>query len=70
MGKIIAGLIGWQIAGFFGAIIGLYIGSYFDRGFGGFSRPYHPLSKRALVHATLKLRSHYWVILPKRWSYF
>ena len=39
MGKIIAGLIGWQIAGFFGAIIGLYIGSYFDRGFGGFSRP-------------------------------
>jgi DnaJ like chaperone protein len=39
MGKIIAGLIGWQIAGFFGAIIGFYIGSYFDRGLGSFSRP-------------------------------
>ena len=39
MGKIIAGLIGWQIAGFFGAIIGFYLGSYFDRGLGSFSRP-------------------------------
>ena len=39
MGKIIAALLGWQIAGFFGAIIGFYIGSYFDRGLDSFSRP-------------------------------
>ena len=39
MVKIIAALIGWQIAGFFGAIIGFYIGSYFDRGLDSFSRP-------------------------------
>ncbi|MFL2531407.1 MAG: co-chaperone DjlA [Porticoccaceae bacterium] len=39
MGKIIAALLGWQIAGFFGGIIGFYIGSYFDRGLGSFSRP-------------------------------
>jgi len=39
MAKIIAALLGWQIAGFFGAIIGFYIGNYFDRGLGSFSRP-------------------------------
>lgn len=39
MGKIIAALLGWQIAGFIGAIIGFYIGNYFDRGLGSFSRP-------------------------------
>ena len=37
--KIIAALLGWQVAGFIGAIIGFYIGSYFDRGLGSFSRP-------------------------------
>ncbi|MDA9014952.1 co-chaperone DjlA [Porticoccaceae bacterium] len=39
MVKIIAALLGWQVAGFIGAIIGFYIGSYFDRGLGSFSRP-------------------------------
>ena len=39
MGKIIAALLGWQIAGIFGAVIGFYIGNYFDRGLGSFSRP-------------------------------
>ena len=61
MGKIIAGLIGWQIAGFFGAIIGFYIGSYFDRGLGSFSRPFHPPSKPVWAPVTLKPRLHYWV---------
>ncbi|MGB2115667.1 MAG: co-chaperone DjlA [Porticoccaceae bacterium] len=39
MVKIIAALLGWQVAGLIGAIIGFYIGSYFDRGLGSFSRP-------------------------------
>lgn len=39
MVKIIAALLGWQVAGLFGAIAGYYIGSYFDRGLGSFSRP-------------------------------
>jgi len=39
MGKIIAVFLGWQVAGFFGAMIGFYIGHYFDRGLGSFSRP-------------------------------
>ena len=39
MVKIIAALLGWQVAGLFGAIAGYYIGSYFERGLGGFSRP-------------------------------
>lgn len=39
MVKIIAALLGWQVAGFIGAIIGFYIGSNFDRGLGSFSRP-------------------------------
>ena len=39
MVKIIAALLGWQIAGLFGAIIGFYIGNYFDRGLSSFSRP-------------------------------
>ena len=42
MGKIIAGLLGWQVAGLFGAIIGFYVGHYFDRGLGSFSRPLSP----------------------------
>ena len=39
MVKFIAALLGWQVAGFIGAIIGFYIGNYFDRGLGSFSRP-------------------------------
>ena len=39
MGKIIAAFMGWQVAGLFGAMIGLYIGHFFDRGLSGFSRP-------------------------------
>ena len=39
MGKIIGAFIGWLAADFFGAMIGFFIGSYFDRGLGSFSRP-------------------------------
>ena len=39
MVKIIAAFMGWQVAGLFGAMIGFYIGHFFDRGLGGFSRP-------------------------------
>ena len=39
MVKIIAAFMGWQVAGLFGAMIGFYIGHFFDRGLSGFSRP-------------------------------
>lgn len=39
MGKLIAAFMGWQVAGLFGAMIGFYIGHFFDRGLRGFSRP-------------------------------
>lgn len=33
-GKIIGGIIGFSVAGIFGAFIGLLVGNYFDKGFG------------------------------------
>ncbi|MBT6027980.1 MAG: co-chaperone DjlA, partial [Porticoccaceae bacterium] len=39
LGKLIAGSLGFMVAGPFGAVLGLYVGHQFDRGVGGFSRP-------------------------------
>ena len=39
MGKIIAGVLGWMVAGPIGAIAGLYLGHQFDRGLANLSVP-------------------------------
>ena len=39
LGKVIAGLFGWIIAGPIGALAGLFLGHQFDKGMGGLLRP-------------------------------
>ncbi len=65
-GKLIGGILGFKMAGIFGAIIGIWIGNSFDRGLASFGSGFKvsgfnadPLeTQRVFFHATFAVMGH------------
>ena len=55
LGKIIGGLIGLLTFGFFGAVLGVFVGHFFDQGLSIQKKRFDPLQKAAMEQAFIRV---------------